>query len=298
MRWPDFFLAGAPKSGTTSLYHWLRESPDVFMPELKEPRFFLESIDRSTFFLPCVTDEADYLALFESAGPNQRIGEATPLYMMDPTAPARIAARCPHAQLVFVLRDPVERARSAYHFHETRRATGRSLAEAIDRAERAHGISDLRVSYLLEPGFYARHLAAWDRHFDRDRILVLLFEELVADEPAAVAVVSRFLEVRCPELSPLDAARKNVALKPRGRLAGRLLRSRGLRAAAGAVLPRTLAKRIGERTLMRPFEKPRMQPDDRRRLESLYRSDVDGLESRLGRELPWFHRRRALGAAS
>lgn len=291
MRWPDFFIAGAPKCGSTSLYHRLRLSPDVFMPDLKEPRYFLTSIDRSTFFVPCVLEESAYLDLFSPGLKAPAIGEATPSYIMDPAAAAGIAAKNPAARLVFILRDPVERAHSAFHFHETRHATGRSLAEAIDRSLRAEGISDMHTSYLLEPGFYARHLDAWSSHFPASQMLVLIFEEVIADDVGTLERVCEFLGVTLPDLEQQTNAQRNVALEPRNGVAGRVLSSPVLKRAAGRVLTPKVAKRFAESVLMKPFKKSQMEASCRETLEALYRDDVLALEQRLGRELPWFHRR-------
>ena len=87
---PDFFIVGHPKSGTTALYEMLRRHPQIYMPDLKEPRFFASDL-RVRFqrrapdpshpsALPQTFEE--YLALFDAAGLDQRVGEASPLYLM------------------------------------------------------------------------------------------------------------------------------------------------------------------------------------------------------------------------
>src|ERR1035438_4009729 len=88
-RVPDFFIVGHPKSGTTALYQMLRSHPQIFMPDLKEPRFFASDLraqmqptaasGTSGFVLPQTW--AEYLALFASALPDQRVGEASPSYL-------------------------------------------------------------------------------------------------------------------------------------------------------------------------------------------------------------------------
>src|ERR1700746_1159018 len=99
-RIPDFFIVGHPKSGTTALYEMLRRHPQIFMPELKEPRYFASDLPsrynprRSD--VPAKTYE-DSLALFDDAAPDQIAGEASPVYIWSQTAAANIAAAKPDA---------------------------------------------------------------------------------------------------------------------------------------------------------------------------------------------------------
>src|SRR3974377_832140 len=101
-RVPDFFIAGHAKSGTTALYEMLRRHPQIFMPDLKEPRYFaadLRPAVRATW-LPETLEEDT--ALFAAAGPGQRAGEASPLYLVSRTAAAAIAEVQPAARIIAV----------------------------------------------------------------------------------------------------------------------------------------------------------------------------------------------------
>jgi len=110
-RLPDFLVIGAMKCGTTSLYHYLREHPQVFMPQLKAPEFFAEASNwhRGVDW---------YRRQFAGAGAEVlAIGEASNVYTKYPRymdVPARIAGHIPDARLIYVVRDPVERIRSHY----------------------------------------------------------------------------------------------------------------------------------------------------------------------------------------
>ncbi|MGC2374989.1 MAG: sulfotransferase, partial [Solirubrobacteraceae bacterium] len=119
-RVPDFFIVGHPKCGTTALYEMLRRHPQIFMPELKEPRFFDE--DLRARFLPGAPDRGapptipgtleQYLSLFERATPEQRAGEASPSYLMSSVAARAIARAQPAARIIAILREPVSFLRS------------------------------------------------------------------------------------------------------------------------------------------------------------------------------------------
>src|SRR3989442_12151635 len=114
-RVPDFFIVGQHKSGTTALYEILRRHPQIFMPDLKEPRFFasdLRPLMGSDAALPDTLD--DYTALFEPAALGQRVGEASPSYLRSHVAAACIAEINPHARIVAILRDPASLVRSLH----------------------------------------------------------------------------------------------------------------------------------------------------------------------------------------
>src|SRR5579864_7934349 len=102
-RLPDFFIVGHAKSGTTALYEMLRDHPQIFMPDMKEPWFF--STDMRPRFPPPRSGPApetleEYLALFRDAGPHQRAGEASSSYLWSRTAAQGIAGVAPQARII------------------------------------------------------------------------------------------------------------------------------------------------------------------------------------------------------
>src|SRR5262245_46994507 len=117
---PDFFVAGVPKAGTTALYAALVRHPQLFLPSVKEPKFFLSDGPPPRHGGPGdvqtygehVWRREDYEALFDQAPPGAVRGEATPFYLYDLAAQDRIAKLIPHARLILLLRDPVDRAHS------------------------------------------------------------------------------------------------------------------------------------------------------------------------------------------
>ena len=122
MTMPNFLIIGAMRAGTTSLYHYLKQHPQVYMSPVKEPRFFALEGEKPDPGRPTderlmnhsITDIEAYRALFQAVSKETAIGEASPLYLYSPKAPERIRHYIPDAKLIAVLRDPVERAYS--HF--------------------------------------------------------------------------------------------------------------------------------------------------------------------------------------
>src|SRR5918992_1601997 len=111
--WPNFFIVGAQKAATTSLYHYLKNIPGVYMSKVKEPSYFAPNYvrpDPGRF----LRDKKEYLRLFKNARGYIAVGEASPSYLWDPDAPKLIHQTVPHARIIMILRDPIERAYSRY----------------------------------------------------------------------------------------------------------------------------------------------------------------------------------------
>src|SRR5262249_9136446 len=117
--WPNFFIVGAAKAGTTSLHALLRAHPEVFMSMPKEPHHFcqVEPPHELPWHFESHTDPARYLKLFRGAHGFKAIGEGSTSSMWHPEVPARIRQRVPHARILIALRDPIQRAYSHYLMH-------------------------------------------------------------------------------------------------------------------------------------------------------------------------------------
>jgi Sulfotransferase family len=121
MTLPDFFIVGAPKAGTTALHAALADHPQLFLSRVKEPKFFLcdgpppqsGGPGDAHSYREWIWRREDYEALFEGAPAGALRGESTPLYLADHAAHRRIHELVPHAKLIAVLRDPVDRAYSS-----------------------------------------------------------------------------------------------------------------------------------------------------------------------------------------
>lgn len=286
---PDFVIIGAPRAGTTSLYHILDRIPAVCMSSIKEPRFFEREVGEAAFATRRVSDPEEYGRLWDGCGEGQIRGEASPVYLFDPGTPVIMAEQIPDARLIVSVRNPVERAISHYFFREQR--TGRStktLRECIE-ASLAAPISDYERSYLIEPGMYARNLVRWLEHFPREQIHVVVFEELIADPTTVVSELCEFLGTEPPTDLDLSFRESNAAARPRSRLAGRIVHSSSLRFLVQLLRIDQMARRWGERILTRPAPglSSSVPGEDVVLLADTYREDVDRLKALLGKELPW-----------
>lgn len=203
MRLPDFVIAGAPRCGTTWLYHLLARHPGVYMaaPARPEPKFFL-------------VDELHARGLdwysrtwFAGAPPGVVCGEKSTNYLESAAAARRMAASVPLARLVFILRDPVERAWSNYLWSRMNGLEAESFERALeleDARERSLA-PDQRFSRphaYFSRGLYAELLAPWLARFPRERILYLRCEDIPRRPEGLASRLHAFLGV---EARPQDA---------------------------------------------------------------------------------------------
>jgi hypothetical protein len=280
-RWPNLFVVGAPRAGTSSLWSYLDQHPEIFMSRLKEPHFF------SSFkpdFIPVVSDEAEYLRLFAGAAEGRLLGEATPTYLADAEAPGAIARMSPEARIVIILREPVSRAYSSY-WHKVRYGREeRPFLEVVRARLRQRDAVRPRPN-MVGSGLYVEPVRRYLGAFG-ERVLILIFEEFAADVRGHVRRAFEFLEL---DPAPADRIRlepRNVSALPRNALVRRLYRSGGLRAATARIVPSALHPRL-ERVLLRRVPTAGVDPEAGRLLEELYAAERPELEELLGQRLPW-----------
>ena len=186
-RLPDFLLIGAQKSGTTTLYADLAAQAGVCMSTIKEPSVLIK--------IPQADKAAEYYdRLFEVGPAHKRFGEASTLYTQLPTypgVPERARALLgDKLQLLFIARNPVERAVS-HHYHAYSRGRAGPDVNAAVRSDSA----------FVDHGRYAMQLEPWLDAFAREALLVLRFEDYIRDRATSLRAVGDFLAV------PVDPSR-------------------------------------------------------------------------------------------
>ena len=307
-RLPNFFIVGAPKAGTTSLYHYLDQHPQVYMSPIKEPNYFSSEIREENFdaglrrrtardarslreflsgpmrqkrFGGIVASWEDYLRLFADANEESAVGEASVCYLWSPTAPERIAERIPDARILVMLRDPADRAFSDYLHGLGNGAIRWSFHEHIQRNLR-HRSLQFAVHYpFLEFGLYAGQLGRYLERFGRN-VWIGFHEDFRHRPQELFQSICRFLAVD-PEFSPDMARQYLVPQVPRTAAVGWLKRSGAWKAAA-RVTPARLRPMFRSALIRKPGTF-RMDAADRQYLVDYYREDIQKLASLLGRDL-------------
>lgn len=291
---PNFLVIGAARSGTTSLYHYLRAHPEIFMSPVKEPNFFAFEGERFDiqheapgwrhWVRQSTSNPEEYRALFRDVKVQKAIGEASPSYMRSPGAAERIRRALPDARLIAILRDPAERAYANY--------MGR-LRDGTERAPDPHDAimdalggrgPDWRREIYIDLGLYHERLRPFYERFDRDRIRVVLFDDFVRDRHAVLRELFSFLGV-----DPAFEPDTSIVYNSSGRIVNPLLRfawtnSNALRARVQPWLPRPV-REAGWFLVQRNLVRPPLPPDLRAALVERYRPDILKLERLLDRDL-------------
>jgi hypothetical protein len=262
------------KAGTTSLFDWLGLQPEVFVPQMKEPNFFCEDHAWSR-------GSNWYASLFRDASSDQHIGEASVGYT-DPSRSALSASRIesvlPGVRLLFVARDPVERARSHYRHAVLRGREKRTLSEALAAAD----------SPYVERSLYYRCLEPYLERFPREQICVGTFESLFGPDEAGWGEVLRFIGL-APRARPAthrNASAEREQFSP----TMRLLWDAGVRKVPGAVP--SFARRAVKPLLFRRSPDPLLRtaegPFPRRTIEG-FAQDSELLRQWVGAPDPYWN---------
>jgi hypothetical protein len=295
---PNLLILGAAKSGTSSLYQYLGQHPQVFMSRLKEPTFFVwegrtydirgpgvERIGKGM-----VRDIDSYLTLFSDASHQRIRGEASTGYLHTPGVAERIRHRIPEAKLMAILRNPIDRAFSAF-LHA--RSSGLEPISNFERAldDELHRVRAgwIGLTTYATVGMYAEQLERYLAVFPCQQIRVYLFDDLVRDPMSVARDAYRYLRVD-------DEFEPDVSIQANS---GRGVRSARLARALGSVRNSSFGRRsaLGRsaRALVRRLnEQPKGQlaPNAHRRLAAVFEADVDKLSRLLGRDLsPWLEGR-------
>jgi hypothetical protein len=285
---PNFLVIGANKGGTTSLYHYLKSHPQVFLSAVKEPSYFAlaglppGSRPDGVLTQTMVDTRDDYEALFEAVDGEKAVGEASTAYLVNRRAALGIRAEIPDAKLIAILRDPTDRARSAHA-----RAVGRGL-EPLESFEAAvdEELGGCTWRTYVRFGLYADGLARYYELFGPQQMKVFLYEDLRDDPLRVVRDLFEWLDVD-PSFTPDVSRRYNVSAPPRTAALGRALGGGGrARSALKTLLPEQtrgwMRRRAGSWNRTRPAG---MSPELRRRLVDVFEGDIRRVEDLIDRDL-------------
>lgn len=288
-RFPNFFILGAAKAGTTTLYDYLSAHPRIFMSPVKEPQFFShdEVYERGIAY---------YLrTFFFGAEPFAARGEATPHYLYFEKAAQRIAASTQgiNARFIVILRDPVERAYSLYWNMVAEGIETLSFEAALEQEAARSCNPELQrcgsvsVQYV-DSGMYAKQLRQYLRYFRREQFLVLFLQDLHADPRGVLDQVCDFLAIARFETLP-RRHKANGASTPRSPVLQRLLREpHWIKRQVGRYLPAAFKYKIALQLAAanrKRFSYPPLSGEIAARLRARFAPDVRDLEQLCSRRL-------------
>lgn len=206
---PNFILCGAQKAGTTTLFNYLDQHPDICTPRGKEVHFF-DWDSRYNMGLNW------YETQFDNCDNNKVIGEASPYYMFLPKVPKRIKKDLEDVKLIFILRDPIDRAYSHY-WHEVKKGWETlSFEEAIKKEPKRIRRNPIYLNHYsyLERGKFVIQLDRFSRYFSKDKLFILTLEELIENKNKTLTRLFEYLDVNS-DYKPQKNKHKNKGGAPR-----------------------------------------------------------------------------------
>ena len=283
---PNFFIVGAPKSGTTNISYYLMQHPQVFMPENLEPYYFARLDIPQNYERGIISDEKKYLNLFKNAKNCKAIGESSPVYLYCPHSALEIKNRFPNSKIIISLRNPIEIAYSEYFSLKFMGFDkNRSFNELLDSSKEQLDQNEFHIDSLLEAGFYSKHIKRFQKIFSKNQIKIIIFEEYIKNTIPTINSILSFLDI--DKSIAFKPAPKGAYKVPRNFASQKLMNNSTFRKTAKFIIPTVARQKIGERFLVKESSRPVLKQNERQRLKETYQDDVENLAKLLGRSLPW-----------
>ena len=293
---PNFLLIGAQKAGTTALSHYMKQHSQIYISPIKEPGFFDFEGQKPNFLGPgdrelfshVSTDIESYRRLFQGVSNEIAIGEATTWYLYSSRAPERIQYYIPNVKLIVILRNPVDRAYSAYlHVIRDGRELITDFAQALLEEETRINQNWEYLWHYKQMGFYYAQLKRYFDLFNKNQIRVYLYEDLKDNPVALMQDICRFLNVD-ETLITGSPPRRNVSGIPKNKFLGYLLKKQNfkwLKAPFKLFLSSKMRENIIVNLNNKNLIKPQISPAARIQLAKMYREDILKLQELIERDL-------------
>ncbi|MEM1366711.1 MAG: sulfotransferase [Cyanobacteria bacterium P01_H01_bin.15] len=303
MTLPNFLIVGAAKSGTTSLWHYLKQHPQIFFTRRKEPNFFaFKGLKLPPFSGPAspdvlykilyqysVTSDEKYQSLFENSAGKIAIGEASVRYLYFPEAAKRINEYIPNAKIIIILRNPIYRLYSHYIMMR-----GKYLLEPLPLVQALEQEGN-RIQqnwgwdwHYVQVGMYYKQVQRYFELFGKDQVKVFLYDDFSAKPLKIIQDICRFIRVD-DNFFP-DMSRKRMpAYWPKNFVIDSLIRNPNpLNSTFRKILPKDIYKRvIRQGMLINGRKPPALSSKMKTHLQTVFQENIANLETLIERDLPW-----------
>ena len=277
----DFFIVGAPKAGTTSLYYYFNEHPEIKMSAKKEPDFFSDKAiqqQRMYYSEQRIDTLEKYEALFPDDSAHKKLGEASVSYLFYPNVAKDIYKYNPNAKIIIMLRNPVDRAFSHYLMDYRLGLVSDSFDYIIDK-QSSNPKDKLFYQQYIEVSAYAQQIKRYFEVFDITNILVIEYEEFKKDTQGIVKKGYAFLEVDDSFVADVDK-KHNTYTMPYNEVIRKVYSMMFLRKILNILLPKILVKKI-RKLFFRIDKKPTLSEHTRTHLKALFKNDIEELSNIL-----------------
>lgn len=292
MKKPDFFIVGAPRCGTTAMYYYLKQHTDIFMPKVKEPKFFGSDLTLD----PNRRTLDWYLSLFVDAKDEKRIGEASTTYLYSKRAASELREFNDQSRIIIMIRNPIDMLYSVYYYRLSHDGLEniKNFEDAIYansekammfRSEMEKKIGRTLPNYLDYPRFYDQ-IRRYFEVFDKDKIHIIVYDDFKEATKNIYQKVLDFLDVDNSLLPNFEVINANKKVRSRiiqtvGRRIGRFPYKETLLKYPFIV---RFKNTINQYNII-SYQRPEMDPNLKKRLQTEYFDDVHKLSEILGRDL-------------
>lgn len=305
---PNFFIIGAAKSGSTSLYSYLGKHKEVYFSPIKEPNYFCTDIipdnfcnsykKRTTFVnssyfekkplqelqLSFIRNKDWYKQLFDAVTTEKAIGESSTTYLLSETAAQNIYAYQPNAKIIVLLRNPILRAYSHYLMALRYGFTSLSFYDALQKDRNAKnkgfGISEM----FIETGMYYEQLKRYFSVFPEKQIHVILFKDLVNNTLETVNKCALFLDIS--PLKSLNTEIKNAAEVPRNAYINKLMSDIRIKQLGANIFSDKLKTKLKKILVSNQYNK--ISQSDFDFLLSIYKTNIEQTSQLLNKDLSYW----------
>lgn len=277
---PNFFIVGMPRSGTTSMYTYLKQHPDIYLAVYKEPNFFSKDLTQSFYN---IQDPGLYDTLFTDAGDKKCIGEGSVWYLTSKIAAGEIKKFSPSAKIIIMLRNPVDMIYSLHGLYvRTKNENITEFPKALAvQADRVKGLSIPETCYFPEGLFYTdvagyyQKIKRFTDVFERKNIHVVIFDDFVTDTPQSYREALEFLEVDPNFPAEFDLKKASGVIQP---IVLRQVRR------SHPEIKKKLAAKVRLDAHESPPRAP-LPPQLRSHLQSIFKEDIEKTSKLIGKDL-------------
>ncbi len=300
---PDFLIIGAPKSGTTSLYHYLAQHPQVFMSPNKEPHFFAfegsppafegPGDDRAWLNTSSVSELSEYQALFTKATAQQKCGEASTMHLYLENSHRNIAYHQPSTKLIAILRHPLDRAYSHYaHLRREGREWETDFRRALEQESERIRKNWSPAWHYRSVGQYHKQLKPYLQTFDFEQLRIYLFDDFVRTPQKIYREIFEFIGVEADVEIDTSTRHNTTSTFRKNRLVHHFLtESNGLKTALKQIIPAHIRKPLSAKAYRKNVASSQpLTAALRDHLLPSFEPDILKLQDLLERDLScWLH---------
>ncbi len=296
MNLPNFLIIGAQKCGTSSLYQYLKQHPQIYMSRIKEPQFL--AIEGEPYLprakgsgglarIQGIRDFETYCQQFQGVSDEIAIGEASALYIYVPKTIERIKHYIPDAKIIAILRQPVDRAYSHYlNWVQRNLETFNADFIKLFQEEETRIRNDWSPSYHYKTrGFYYAQLKPYFENFRQEQFKIYLYDELRDNPVKLVQDILKFLNVD-ETFMPDFSEQYNVSQIPKNKTLYQLVKkSNPLKSLFKPFFPASIRQNLKKDFLQKNTVKPKLAPEIRQQLTEVYREDILNLQDLIQKDL-------------